>query len=101
MDEATSSVDVHTDHLIQDAIRSENGLFSNATVLTIAHRLNTVIDYDKILVLEAGEIVEFGAPFELLEKSLDDPSAWFARMVHEMGNDAQQNLKRLASERKQ
>ncbi|KAJ3322905.1 Multidrug resistance-associated protein 4 [Boothiomyces sp. JEL0866] len=96
MDEATSSVDIHTDKLIQKAIRQKGGLFSCATVLTIAHRLNTVIDYDKILVLEAGEIVEYGAPWDLLNKSLTDPSAWFARMVNEMGAEAQSGLLALA-----
>ncbi|KAJ3276362.1 Multidrug resistance-associated protein 4 [Terramyces sp. JEL0728] len=96
MDEATSSVDIHTDKLIQKAIRQKGGLFSNATVLTIAHRLNTVIDYDKILVLEAGEIVEYGAPWDLLNKPIADPSAWFARMVSEMGSEAQTALFNLA-----
>ncbi|KAJ3262529.1 Multidrug resistance-associated protein 4 [Boothiomyces macroporosus] len=100
MDEATSSVDIHTDKLIQKAIRQKGGLFSNATVLTIAHRLNTVIDYDKILVLEAGEIVEFGAPWDLLNKPASDPSAWFARMVNEMGAEAQAALISLAQQAK-
>ncbi|KAJ3313911.1 Multidrug resistance-associated protein 4 [Boothiomyces sp. JEL0838] len=100
MDEATSSVDIHTDKLIQKAIRQKGGLFSNATVLTIAHRLNTVIDYDKILVLEAGEIVEFGAPWDLLNKPTSDPSAWFARMVNEMGAEAQAALISLAQQAK-
>jgi ATP-binding cassette, subfamily C (CFTR/MRP), member 4 len=101
LDEATSNVDIRTDQLIQNAIRSEGGLFSNATVLTIAHRLNTVIDYDKILVLEAGEVAEYGSPWELLEKNPEDPTAWFLRLVNEMGEDAKQVLIKVAQEKKQ
>ena len=86
MDEATSSVDVRTDACIQKAIRDDHGMFSSATVLTIAHRLNTVIDYDKILVLDDGQVVEFGCPQDLIKKSTDDPTAWFARMVSDLGS---------------
>jgi ATP-binding cassette subfamily C (CFTR/MRP) protein 4 len=96
LDEASSSIDIRTDKLIQKAIRAEGGLFANSTVLTIAHRLNTIIDYDNILVLDAGKVVEFGPPSDLLRKSTDDPSAWFARMVQEMGHDAQENLCKIA-----
>jgi len=63
MDEATASVDVETDNLIQKTIREQ---FSNCTVLTIAHRLNTIIDYDRVMVLREGEIVEFDTPANLL-----------------------------------
>jgi ATP-binding cassette subfamily C (CFTR/MRP) protein 4 len=97
MDEATSSVDMHTDQLIQRAIRTTGGLFANSTVLTIAHRLNTVIDYDKILVLDQGEIVEYGSPFDLLQKSIDLPDAWFSRMVDEMGPEARDTLTKIAA----
>lgn len=64
MDEATANVDPETDRLIQNTIRER---FENLTVLTIAHRLQTVMDNDKLLVMEAGEVVEFGHPFELLQ----------------------------------
>ncbi|KAI9095088.1 P-loop containing nucleoside triphosphate hydrolase protein [Phlyctochytrium arcticum] len=98
MDEATSAVDMHTDALIQRAIRDkEGGLFKDATVLTIAHRLNTVIDYDFILVLDDGHVVEYGTPFELLAKEVADPTAWFARMVSEMGDQASDALKAIAA----
>lgn len=63
MDEATASIDYATDARIQDTIRE----IKNTTV-TIAHRLQTIIDYDKVLVLDKGEIVEFGDPFDLVNK---------------------------------
>ena len=93
LDEATSAIDVKTDYLIQKAIRAEGGLFANSTVLAIAHRLETVIDYDKILVLDAGEIVEFGSPKDLLNKDITDNGAYFARMANEMGQEAQDRLR--------
>ncbi|XP_062568069.1 multidrug resistance-associated protein 1-like [Saccostrea cucullata] len=64
LDEATAAVDVETDELIQRTIKSE---FSDCTVLSIAHRLNTVMDYDRIMVMDKGLIVDFGAPQKLLE----------------------------------
>ncbi|KAJ3276179.1 hypothetical protein HDV01_005627 [Terramyces sp. JEL0728] len=65
LDEATASVDHNTDQHIQNVIRQE---FIKSTVICIAHRLRTVIDYDKVLVLEKGSLVEFATPFELLEQ---------------------------------
>ena len=63
LDEATAAVDLETDDLIQSTIRNE---FKDCTVLTIAHRLNTIMDYDKIMVLDKGELMEFDSPEELL-----------------------------------
>eukprot|EP00644_Phytophthora_capsici_P003380 jgi/Phyca11/116574/e_gw1.31.204.1 len=63
LDEATASMDYSTDEFIQASIRKE---FAEATVLTIAHRMETILDYDKILVLKKGHIAEFGTPSELL-----------------------------------
>ncbi|KAJ3651769.1 hypothetical protein Zmor_017784 [Zophobas morio] len=66
LDEATANVDLKTDELIQSVIRRK---FGNCTVLTIAHRINTVIDSDRILVLDDGVIVEFDHPFQLLQNT--------------------------------
>jgi ABC-type multidrug transport system fused ATPase/permease subunit len=66
LDEATSSVDFETDHKIQSTIKNE---FSHCTILCIAHRLNTILGYDRILVLDAGEVAEFDDPVSLFQKS--------------------------------
>ena len=63
LDEATASVDNDTDAKIQTTIRTE---FADRTIVCIAHRLRTVIDYDKILVLDKGKVLEFGTPLELI-----------------------------------
>ncbi|GFH15643.1 ATP-binding cassette transporter, partial [Haematococcus lacustris] len=64
LDEATSNVDNATDNLIQATIRSA---FADCTVLTIAHRLHTIIDSDRILLLDAGKLAEFESPAVLLQ----------------------------------
>ena len=64
MDEATASIDYATDAKIQETLRAVKG----STIITIAHRLQTIVDYDKVLVLDKGEVVEYDAPWELLSK---------------------------------
>jgi ABC-type multidrug transport system fused ATPase/permease subunit len=64
LDEATASVDYEADAMIQRCIRTE---FSECTVLTIAHRLATVIDADRVLVLDDGRVAEFDEPYHLLQ----------------------------------
>lgn len=66
LDEATSNVDFQTDNKIQTTIQSE---FSHCTILCIAHRLRTIINYDRILVLEAGEVAEFDTPLNLFNNT--------------------------------
>ncbi|KAG0229963.1 hypothetical protein BGX31_006020 [Mortierella sp. GBA43] len=78
LDEATASVDLATDSLIQKAIRQD---FEGSTVITIAHRLNTVIDYDRILVMDQGQVAEYDTPSALLS----NPNSAFSKMVDETG----------------
>lgn len=66
LDEATSAVDMATDTLIQRSIREE---FTNSTLIVTAHRLSTVVDFDRILVLDEGKVAEYGTPKELWRKA--------------------------------
>ena len=75
IDEATASVDAETDRLIQKTIRSA---FSQSTVLTIAHRLETIMDSDRVVVMSGGQLVEFDTPSKLLE----NPNTSFSQLVN-------------------
>jgi len=66
LDEATSNVDVETDSKLQSTIQTE---FRDSTLVCIAHRLNTIMYYDRVLVMEAGQAVEFDTPLNLFDKT--------------------------------
>ncbi|PVD36248.1 hypothetical protein C0Q70_03226 [Pomacea canaliculata] len=78
LDEATAAVDMETDELIQQTLRTQ---FAACTILTIAHRLNTIMDYDKILVLDKGQVMAFDTPQHLLQ----DSNSIFYKMVESAG----------------
>ncbi|NXQ39329.1 MRP4 protein, partial [Catharus fuscescens] len=78
IDEATANVDPRTDEFIQKTIRKT---FAHCTVLTIAHRLNTIIDSDRIMVLDAGRLKEYGEPYILLQEQ----DSLFYKMVQQVG----------------
>lgn len=89
LDEATANVDVDTDALIQETIKQE---FSDRTVIAIAHRLHTIIDGDKVLVLDKGVLAEFDSPAELLR----NPQGIFTSMVRETGEATERFLRSVA-----
>nr|CAH7729851.1 unnamed protein product [Callosobruchus chinensis] len=91
LDEATANVDPQTDALIQHTIRKK---FQNCTVLTIAHRLHTIMDSDKVLVMDAGTMREFGHPYTLLQ----NPKGIFFGMVEQTGRAMADALFRVAKE---
>ncbi|GFN98107.1 multidrug resistance-associated protein 4 [Plakobranchus ocellatus] len=92
IDEATANVDPITDELIQQTIRTK---FKECTVLTIAHRLHTIIDSDRVMVLDAGSIVEMDTPLALLSKGEDQGGAFYS-MVEQLGKAELDNLTEMA-----
>ena len=90
LDEATASVDVHTDALIQETVRRE---FKDCTVIAIAHRLQTVVDADNVLVMDAGQAAEFGPADDLLR----DGGGIFGAMVRETGAASERALRAAAA----
>ncbi|KAJ3339201.1 Multidrug resistance-associated protein 1 [Gonapodya sp. JEL0774] len=91
LDEATASVDLATDAFIQQSLRTSEA-FGTSTIVTIAHRIQTIIDYDLICVMSQGSTVEIGSPAELIEKE----DGWFRKLVLENGEAQAANLIRLA-----
>lgn len=91
LDEATASIDGETDAFIQKMIRTR---FPHTTLLTIAHRLNTIMDYDCVLVMDSGKAAEFDAPAKLLEKE----EGIFSQLVDATGSESSRALRELAIE---
>ena len=79
IDEATANIDMNTEQIIQELMNEE---FKDSTVITIAHRLSTVIKSDKILVMSFGKVVEFDTP----EKLMNIPDSEFYSLVQELNN---------------
>lgn len=90
LDEATANVDPQTDALIQSTIRKK---FANCTVLTIAHRLHTIMDSDKVLVMDAGRAVEFDHPHSLLQNAHGS----FSKLVAQTGTAMAEILESIAA----
>ncbi|KAK5459740.1 ATP-binding cassette glutathione S-conjugate transporter ycf1 [Exophiala xenobiotica] len=78
LDEATAAVDVETDKMLQATLRSN--IFENRTIITIAHRINTILDSDRIVVLQQGRVAEFDTPEELIRQR-----GLFYELVREAG----------------
>lgn len=91
LDEATASVDAETDAFIQRMIRQR---FKGTTLLTIAHRLNTIMDYDVVLVMDKGKVAEFGSPKDLLE----NPDGLFTGLVDSTGRESSMVLRRMSQQ---
>ncbi|XP_057310387.1 ATP-binding cassette sub-family C member 4-like [Hydractinia symbiolongicarpus] len=94
IDEATANVDMETDALIQQTIREK---FKECTVLTVAHRLNTVMDSDRVMVMEDGSVIEFDEPYQLLQ----DSTGSFRKLVDQAGSHEAKRLETLAKKANQ
>lgn len=89
LDEATANIDQNTDALIQKTIREK---FADCTVLTIAHRLHTIMDSDMVLVMENGYAKEYDVPYKLLQQ----PFGIFRDLVNNLGQTEKHNLTEIA-----
>ncbi|CAD8128706.1 unnamed protein product [Paramecium sonneborni] len=91
--EPTTNLDMKTDDFIQNTLKTK---FSDCTLITIAHRLNTIADYDKVMVISEGQVIEFDTPFNLLANSLDsisvDKNTEFSRLVKNTGEQNTQAI---------
>lgn len=89
---------MRTDEFIQTIIKEQ---FTESTIFTIAHRLNTIADYDKVIVMDKGIVVEYDSPFRLLVKNIGDTTitsgSIFAMMVKNTGKDNAHNIFEIAS----
>jgi ABC-type multidrug transport system fused ATPase/permease subunit len=93
LDEATASVDVHTDERIQLLIQNRILAPGNTTLLVIAHRLSTIVDSSRVLVMNNGSAREYDTPRALLS----DPSSAFSSMVDRLGPEAARALRAQCS----
>ncbi|KAI1393759.1 P-loop containing nucleoside triphosphate hydrolase protein [Hypoxylon trugodes] len=82
LDEATAAVDVETDAMLQNTLRSS--IFAHRTIITVAHRINTILDSDRIVVLDKGEVAEFDTPQALIQKK-----GMFYSLVKQAGLDTE------------
>ena len=89
IDEATANVDMHTDVLVQRAIRTH---FSDCSVLTVAHRIETIIDSDRIIVVDKGSIVESDVPYILLQNE----DSYLSKLVRQLEASTQSSLRDVA-----
>ncbi|CAD8086391.1 unnamed protein product [Paramecium sonneborni] len=93
LDEATANLDMKTDDFIQNTLKQQ---LKDCTLITIAHRLNTIADYDKVLVIENGNVIEFDEPFNLLAQSLNsiniDKQTYFSKLVLNTGQSNSQAI---------
>lgn len=91
LDEATANVDSETDKLIQETIRKR---FGDCTVVTIAHRLHTIMDSDKVIVMDAGKLREFDHPYKLIQMR----GGFFKRLLDQTGSSTAKALASVAKE---
>ncbi|CAD8180189.1 unnamed protein product [Paramecium pentaurelia] len=93
LDEATANLDLKTDDFIQETLKKQ---LKDCTLITIAHRLNTIADYDKVMVIYDGRVIEYDKPFNLLAKSPNstfiDRNSEFSRLVKNTGNSNAQAI---------
>ena len=91
MDEATANVDPETDSIIQETIRKQ---FDDCTVITVAHRLHTIIDNDLVVVLHKGVVTDFGEPHQLLQKE----DSLLTKFVNQTGASSGRSLRETAKQ---
>ncbi|KAI8809085.1 P-loop containing nucleoside triphosphate hydrolase protein [Cladochytrium replicatum] len=92
MDEATASVDTKADKLIQESIETN---FGETTVISIAHRLNTVAGFDRVMVLDGGNLVEFDTPHNLLQNDI----SFFTNLLEATGKENARVLRKVAADK--
>ena len=92
LDEATANIDIETEQVIQKLIKES---FKDCTMIVVAHRLQTIIDSDRVLVLDLGRVAEFDTPAELRKR----PESHFAKLINEiqMEEEKTKELEKKAS----